>query len=93
MDVFCPICGEPWDNDEFHEKQEDGNIIYNPGKSVYSQNTDFFFTKGCGELFEGRPCKPQEKNNDGTLNDAEKSSILRDLLGDDIDGIASEMDW
>ena len=75
MDIYCPLCGEPWDMDELHEVED----------------TDFdtarkrFRREGCA-VFASSHNKPADSET------AEKSAVLFDLLGDDIDGIASLME-
>lgn len=75
MDIYCPLCGEPWDMDELHEVED----------------TDFetarkrFRRDGCA-VFGSTHNRPADTDT------AEKSALLFDLLGDDIDGIASLME-
>ena len=73
MDIRCPRCGEPWDTYEFHDV---------PGMT-YKQALDLFYKKGCGVVFSGKPC---QANN--SLS-AQKAKVLREVLGDDVDGIAA----
>ncbi len=51
IDVHCPHCGEPWDNDCFHDMQE-WNL-----ELTYMQAAQEFQTLGCN-LFYGKdtPC-------------------------------------
>jgi hypothetical protein len=75
MDIRCPVCSEPWDLDELHDV--DG--------MTFDEARRTFYSDGCGLLFNGKACKAASKE------DAERaavSSMLADLLGDDIDGIA-----
>lgn len=41
MDIYCPQCGEPWDNDELHES----DLGY---RAAYRK----FFAAGCGSVFD-----------------------------------------
>lgn len=63
----------------------------------YSTVRDEFYSNGCAAfhaLLGSTPsdCKPQPKSPDGQLTRAEGMAVLIDLLGDDLDGIASMMD-
>ena len=61
MDVYCPKCGEPFEQDEFHY-MEDWNI-----KMTYDEARKTFFQKGCKFLLSGG-----EKNCDGTREKRQK---------------------
>ena len=80
MDNYCQKCAEPWDIFSVNEF----SVEYDGGTSK-----DFYNGKGC-------PCCNWGKDNI-ELNNRQKMttdlmSICRDLLGDDIDGMASIMD-
>lgn len=81
MDIYCPRCSEPWDTDELHyvEDAETGK------KLTYEQAKNLFRKVGCA-AFEGEKAPTCGKSNDLK---AEASATLLDLLGDDIDGVAS----
>ena len=75
MDIFCPVCGEPWDLDELHDV---------PGIPFEAARRGFA-AEGCGVF--------GTKHNSTIDSDrATKSAVLHELLGDDIDGIASLME-
>lgn len=76
MDLICPNCSEPWEVDSLHEA--DG--------LTFSQARKLFFSKGCGDVFEGVSCERRPSLI------GEASAVLYDLLGDDVDGIASSLD-
>lgn len=81
MDIICPTCGEPWDNDSLHEVVADGDF------PTYKAAYTAFRTKGCGVAFASwgvSTCVPDDK---ATLR-----GELADLLGDDSDGYASLLD-
>lgn len=82
MDIYCPRCGEPWDIDSLHDEAAESN------RSFSDVRADFA-VKGCLALtsFGVRPEDCLRKNNLKTA----AASALFDLLGDDVDGIASEM--
>lgn len=79
MDIRCPICGEPWDMDELQELLDD-----EAGPEDYHKAVSLFRSKGC----EAFGCSHGEVDEDAAL----LSSMLMDILGDDIDGLASELD-
>ena len=73
MDIYCPVCGEPWDSRELRGR-----------KGGYAAALRRFGSDGCASF--GLP-------HDGPFDDkATLSAIAFDLLGDDIDGIASLME-
>lgn len=75
-DIYCPKCAEPWDIAEFHEVED----------LTYSQAYSSFRSEGC-KVFTEQDCTPEVSSFR-----AEASSILMDLLGDDVDGVASLLD-
>ncbi|MGZ3472791.1 MAG: hypothetical protein ACXVA6_22775 [Isosphaeraceae bacterium] len=75
MDIYCPVCGEPWDLDELHAV---------PG-TAFEAARRRFAAEGCG-VFGTR------HNSAVDSDKAAKSAVLHELLGDDIDGIASLME-
>lgn len=79
MDVFCPRCGEPVDPDYFHDVAEENG-------TSYRQVSRDFQSRGCEALGEPR-C---ERAPDSLR--AEVSAAMFDLMGDDVDGVASMMD-
>lgn len=85
MDIYCVRCGEPWDMDELHYRAEET-------ASTYASVRDEFYTRGCEAMGTAR-CEPADTlTSDGRLSDSGAMSVLVDLLGDDIDGIASMME-
>ena len=78
MDLYCQKCGEPWDLIYvLHEMDEDGDI----GDAERFQNGE-----GCPVCAWGR------KSPKHPPHIARVATVLRDLLGDDVDCIAAEMD-
>ena len=78
MDLKCPKCGEPWDNDGLHEVVSEGEY------ANYQEAYRAFIKDGCGVVFAGRPCLPDAKAN--------MRSELADLMGDDSDGYMAMME-
>jgi hypothetical protein len=78
MDIRCTTCGEPWDMSELHDV---------PGMAYDAARDAFYAGKGCSVF--GVTCSPAEDDRHAML--AAASDALRDALGDDIDGIASEL--
>jgi len=75
MDVHCRICGEPWDQFEFHAVAEDMG-------STYREVSADFRKRGCVALGASQ-CIPVDC--DRTV----LAGVVYDLLGDDIDGAAA----
>ena len=77
MDLICPKCGEPWDNDCFHDVADDMD-------STYTQVVSSFKKQGCQAL--GTKC-----NENTTLSASQSAMVseLYDLMGDDVDGAAA----
>jgi hypothetical protein len=82
MDLYCPVCAEPIDFDELHYMGD-----YTDGVDVpFAVARERFARIGC-EAFG------QSHNRDGVGSfRAEASSMLFDLLGDDVDGVAAMME-
>ena len=80
MDIYCPRCSEPWDMAELHAAVEEGYA------ADYDDARRTFFADGCGTLFGGLPCQENR-----TIR-SEASLALADVLGEDIDGIASMLE-
>jgi len=83
-DIYCPICGEPWDIDSFHDAVDEGQA------SDWQDARQLFFGSGCGTLFNRKPCDRPETGGPAVMR-ANVTMALADVLGDDIDGIASEL--
>lgn len=85
MDIYCPRCGEPWGIDELRDVETVDGV-----PMTFAQARKLFFGKGCGAVFGyGRPCEPA---NDVMRSRAGVAGMLADLLGDDVDGIAADME-
>lgn len=72
MDMLCPVCAEPYDNDFFHEMGDELGM-------TYQALTRLFMQKGCEALGE-------KHNGETTSNNSAIISAMYDLLGDDTDG-------
>ena len=84
MDVKCPKCGEPWDNDSLHEavKRRNNEAVDPNDKATYSEVAADFRSRGCAAL-------------DATCSDNiadPRIAVAYDILGDDMDGAASIME-
>lgn len=93
MDLICPKCGEPIDNDCLHdEAQERAEAGWS--NASYSDVLKDFRTKGCGEALDlsgyGDPveCKQADRDNFRT----QAASALFDLMPDDPDGVAAMLE-
>ena len=97
MDIRCPICGEPWDFDCIHERVaelypdasgygDDGKYHQELYDKFYLSVKNDFYKRGCKALgYDHNEIHPHK-------NAALLSSMLMDIMGDDIDGIASELE-
>jgi len=117
MDVYCRICGEPWDMDTLHEEIDEriakgflaelpDNDNYRPGDqyrkyrevydSYYQKVRSEFYRRGCGAMWAFRGVAEDESPSwcvkSGTSGTVLAMNTLIDLMGDDLDGIASMMD-
>jgi len=79
MDMMCPKCGEPWDNDSLHEEASESHRTY---KDVSRD----FQVRGC----EALTTFGVSHNSDTTASPV--IAALYDLLGDDTDGAMSELE-
>lgn len=108
MDVYCKTCGEPWDMETLHEVVDErmraGDLPtttfpevlhgeeYKAYRAIYDSNYEIvrsdFYLNGCKAMtgYSSSWCEPKQS----TRTDA--MSALIDLMGDDLDGIASMME-
>ena len=75
MDLYCPRCADPVDNDYFHEVAEETG-------TTYREVAGAFRSKGCEAL--GDTC-----NQNHDTRAAMYVAAAYDLLGDDMDGAAA----
>ena len=79
MDVYCHICGEPWENDTFQDVAEENKLTYADVQHLFRRT-------GCEVITGGMKCKPRETVQGAAM------LALYDVLGDDFDGIASTLE-
>lgn len=79
MDVYCPKCAEPIDNDTIHDTAEEWG-------TTYSKIAAEFRVKGCEAV--GYSCNPETA---GSFR-AQVADAMYDLNGEDMDGTASMME-
>lgn len=76
MDIRCTQCGEPWAVDSLHDLVAEGAAV------DFSDARRVFALEGCSAF--------------GTSHAATTASpaiaMLTDLLGDDVDGLAAELE-
>jgi hypothetical protein len=77
MDIACSRCGEPWDTYTFHDVAEEQGITYN-------EATANFRRRGCEATGWGS-CNSETTAHPGI-------GILAELAGDDIDGLAADLE-
>ncbi|MDD5038680.1 MAG: hypothetical protein PHN78_05125 [Dehalococcoidales bacterium] len=96
MDLYCKRCGEPWELDYVqHDMTILERVDFNTGKGCPS-------CKGkqiCDKKEDCSECEHQQGDRFSCrLNmfkrpfRAEISAVLTDMLGDDVDGLAAEME-
>ncbi len=85
MDIYCPICAEPWEIDSLHDIAEEDGVTFASARKA-------FFADGCGVAFASWGVRCDRAEGEAG-NRAAVSAMLADMLGDDIDGIASEMEY
>lgn len=78
MDIRCPACGEPLDNDELHDV---------PGMT-YAEAVKAFRRRGCKALGFACAWAPGMARPAS----AQAAAVLMDVLGDDMDGVASMLE-
>ena len=76
MDIYCPKCAEPMDNDELHVAVDEGKY------DSYAEASAAWRETGCASL-------GYTHNTDGDSDKAFAASALYDLLGDDMDGASA----
>ena len=79
MDIYCGKCGEPWDMDSLHEAVDEGHA------TSWDDARTTFERKGCG--LWGVKCS----SSPDTAR-AMASAALMDVMGDDMDGVASMLE-
>ena len=73
MDLYCQICGEPYEHYHgMHDMKDEERKTFMEGRGCDACH---------GEMPEG-----------GRPMTAQASSVLMDLLGDDLDGVAAMME-
>lgn len=104
MDIRCTRCGEPWDMDSLHEEAETRFVdrygstrremreqlaesLIPDYQPIYQEVRTDFRERGCAALF-GANCNVETIG--GTR--ARTASVLTELAGDDIDGLASDLE-
>lgn len=82
MDIYCVRCGEPWELDTFHDVADERGVSF-------SVAVEEFRRAGCVATGWVPPC--ELARGGAAAARASAMSVLGELLGDDVDGIASEM--
>lgn len=83
MDIYCPICTEPFDHDELH-------AVASEIDSTYAKVAADFRQRGCHAFEEAygpqRHCQPASPETTTLIAE------VYDILGDDMDGAASMLE-
>lgn len=94
MDLYCPTCGEPWDNDCLHEEADarsEAKAEMPPG-ATYTLGTTYpavaadFRERGCKALITAYGPQPDCTSTDTSTR--QQIALVYELLGDDMDGAA-----
>ena len=88
MDIYCPKCAAPWDNDSLHEevdkRHDDGETA-----ACYNSVMREFQSKGCATLtFAADKCLGEDLS-DAQATRAQLAAVAYEMLGDDMDGASS----
>lgn len=83
MDVYCPVCSEPFDTYEFHDVAEEQGVTF---RQAYRN----FVAEGCKSINGGKACAPEKATSEVSRGSA--FAVMAELLGDDIDGAAAMLD-
>lgn len=77
MDLYCTRCGEPWELDDVLHDAEDGE-----------------FRRSGGRILECPACEANIRSGFAEANRRrrEVTAALADILGDDVDGLAAELE-
>ena len=75
MDIYCPKCGEPWNAEELHYVAEEN-------QTTFPEELAKFSRIGC-EVFGEQHADPADQQR------ALAAAVAFELMGDDVDGIAS----
>lgn len=91
MDIICPKCAEPWDNDSIHEevdnRRDDGDTT-----ADYYKIAAEFRRKGCQTFTYAWDGDCGNQLTDRQAFRAQLAGVAYDMLGDDMDGAASLLD-
>lgn len=92
MDIYCPTCAEPWDNDCIHDEVE-ARREQGDKDADYTKVMREFQRKGCKAFATayGLADECQPAQDDSSYLRSALASAAYELLGDDMDGAASEL--
>jgi len=81
VDIYCPVCQEPWDLDSLHDEAEGS------GRTFSKVRADFY-ERGCAAFttFGRLTCEPVVDERSYVIG------LAYELMGDDIDGAAAMLE-
>lgn len=85
MDIYCPVCGEPWELECFHDVADEKQI-------AFSQACRDFRRDGCVSTGWVRKCERPSFEDAWSRAMADAAATLFEVLGDDVDGVASMLE-
>lgn len=77
MDIYCSKCGEPWEIDSIHDVAEELQFSFDEALKAFKKQGCEILGASHGEVNENR---------------AAAVSVLFDIMGDDVDGIAAMLE-
>lgn len=77
MDLICTNCGEPWDLDY---------VLHDEPEGFTRKGSAVIFCPCCSERNQGKDLDPSQRER------LEAARELGQLLGDDVDGYAAELE-
>lgn len=89
MNIYCKHCGEPWDLYELHEVADATGNYEN--LRPFAEARALFYIHGCG-VFQNFPPSNCTAAPIVPRESLAAVDALQDLLGDDVDGLASMLE-
>lgn len=101
MDIICPTCREPWENDSLHEEadarkkrkrsNERQGATFTLGVT-YDEVAADFGKRGCKALVNGFGPQPSCTPKAGDQGARDTLALLYETVGDDMDAAADEIE-
>lgn len=82
MDILCPVCAEPWDNESLHD------VVAEGAYPDYATAAREFRSKGC-EVFNCSHALFDPLDAESYVFKVFATQAIYEILGDDMDGAAA----